>query len=160
MVAYANKLLYDKLLTPVARPSTLIAMSRRLHSVKFGMNLLPFRLILFCMVEQRLPRLKRVRPPEIAPDNQVAVASLLDLAGTKVAVVQQRAEAKDYLDIEAILLDERIDLKTAQIDKIKPYYMTGGKGPVRIGNELMATGRDLALMIGDSGACGGCCGGK
>jgi hypothetical protein len=40
------------------------------------------------------------------------VASLLDLAGTKVAVVQKRAEAKDYLDIDA-LLQHGIDLPTA-----------------------------------------------
>jgi len=31
------------------------------------------------------------------------VASLLDLAGTKVAVVQKRAEEKDYLDIDALI---------------------------------------------------------
>ena len=31
------------------------------------------------------------------------MASLLDLAGTKAAVVQKRAEVKDYLDIYAIL---------------------------------------------------------
>jgi hypothetical protein len=36
--------------------------------------------------------------------------SLLDLAGTKVAVVQQRAEAKDYIDIDAILTDGQIHL--------------------------------------------------
>jgi hypothetical protein len=41
------------------------------------------------------------------------VASLLDLAGTKVSVVQMRAEAKDYLDIDALLTDGRIDLPTA-----------------------------------------------
>ena len=40
------------------------------------------------------------------------VAALLDLAGTKVAVVQKRAEAKDYLDIDAIL-QHGIDLPTA-----------------------------------------------
>jgi len=40
------------------------------------------------------------------------VASLLDLAGTKVAVIQQRAEVKDYLDIDA-LLQHGIDLPTA-----------------------------------------------
>lgn len=40
------------------------------------------------------------------------VASLLDLAGTKVAVVQKRAEVKDYLDIDA-LLQHGIDLPTA-----------------------------------------------
>lgn len=40
------------------------------------------------------------------------VASLLDLAGTKVAVIQQRAENKDYLDIDA-LLQYGITLPTA-----------------------------------------------
>ncbi len=39
--------------------------------------------------------------------------SLLDLAGMKAAAVQQRAEAKDYLDIDAILADGRIDLSMA-----------------------------------------------
>lgn len=42
----------------------------------------------------------------------LSVASLLDLAGTKVAVVQKRAEVKDYLDIDA-LLQHSIDLPTA-----------------------------------------------
>ena len=39
-----------------------------------------------------------------------AVASLLDLAGTKAAVVTERAEAKDYLDIHALLTQARIPL--------------------------------------------------
>jgi hypothetical protein len=40
------------------------------------------------------------------------VASLLDLAGTKVAVIQKRAAVKDYLDIDA-LLQHGISLPTA-----------------------------------------------
>ena len=44
---------------------------------------------------------------QAAPRDQVEgknlhVASLLDLAATKVAVVQKRAEAKDYLDIDVL----------------------------------------------------------
>src|ERR1039458_6790064 len=39
-------------------------------------------------------------------------ASLLDIAGTKMAVVQKRAEAKDYLDIDA-LLRHGVDLPMA-----------------------------------------------
>lgn len=39
------------------------------------------------------------------------VASILDIAGTKVAVVQKRAEVKDYIDIDA-LLRQGIDLPT------------------------------------------------
>lgn len=60
-----------------------------------------------------LPDLPRLAPPLIAPDNGLRVASLLDLAGTKAAVVQMRAEAKDYIDIDALLSDGRIDLPTA-----------------------------------------------
>jgi hypothetical protein len=54
---------------------------------------------------------------QAAPRDQVEgrviyVASLLDIAGTKVAVIQKRAEARDYLDIDA-LLRHGIDLPTA-----------------------------------------------
>jgi hypothetical protein len=45
----------------------------------------------------------RVGEPELTDDNVLAVASLLDLAGTKASVVQVRAEAKDYRDIVALL---------------------------------------------------------
>ena len=60
-----------------------------------------------------LPGIPRLRPPLIAPDNGLAIASLLDLAGMKASVVQMRAEAKDYIDIDALLADGRIDLPTA-----------------------------------------------
>lgn len=50
-----------------------------------------------------VPRLGRVRPPTRAVDNGVAVADLLDLGGTKVSVVQVRAEPKDYIDIDVLL---------------------------------------------------------
>ncbi|SFK11896.1 nucleotidyl transferase AbiEii/AbiGii toxin family protein [Methylocapsa palsarum] len=60
-----------------------------------------------------LPDIPRLLPPLIAPDNGLRVASLLDLAGAKASVVQQRAEAKDYLDIDALLTDGRIDLPMA-----------------------------------------------
>lgn len=45
----------------------------------------------------------RVGQPERATDNGVAVASLLDLAATKMKVVQERAESRDYLDVFALL---------------------------------------------------------
>ena len=60
-----------------------------------------------------LPGLPRLRPPLVTPDNGLQIASLLDLAGTKAAVVQMRAEAKDYIDIDTMLTDGRIDLPTA-----------------------------------------------
>jgi hypothetical protein len=60
-----------------------------------------------------VPAIPRLSPPLIAPDNGLQVASLLDLAGTKASVVQVRAEARDYIDIDAFLTDGRIDLPTA-----------------------------------------------
>ena len=60
-----------------------------------------------------VPNLRRLRAPSISPDNGLRIASLYDLAGTKAAVVQIRAEAKDYLDIDALLIDGRVDLPTA-----------------------------------------------
>jgi hypothetical protein len=60
-----------------------------------------------------LPGIPRLLPPLVAPDNGLRVASLLDLSGMKASVVQVRAEAKDYLDIDAILTDGRIGLPTA-----------------------------------------------
>jgi hypothetical protein len=59
------------------------------------------------------PDIVRLRPPHIASDNGLQIASLFDLAGTKAAVVQQRAEAKDYLDLDALFQDGRIDLPAA-----------------------------------------------
>lgn len=47
------------------------------------------------------PRLGRIRPP--SPAGPVAVADVLDLCGTKAWVVQVPAEAKDYIDIDALL---------------------------------------------------------
>ena len=60
-----------------------------------------------------LPGIPRLSPPLIAPDNGLQVASLLDLAGMKASVVQMRAEVKDYIDIDALLTDGRIDLPMA-----------------------------------------------
>lgn len=56
--------------------------------------------------------LGQVSPPDEAQGSRIHVASLLDLAGTKVAVVQKRAEARDYVDIDA-LMRHGIDLPTA-----------------------------------------------
>jgi hypothetical protein len=60
-----------------------------------------------------VPNIGHLRPPHIAKDNGLKVASLLDLAGTKVSVVQARAEAKDYIDIDAFMRTGSVDLPTA-----------------------------------------------
>jgi Nucleotidyl transferase AbiEii toxin, Type IV TA system len=59
---------------------------------------------------QNLPRLSAA---VVAKDNGLGVASLLDLAGTKASVVQVRAEAKDYIDMDALMTAGRVDLPLA-----------------------------------------------
>jgi hypothetical protein len=77
---------------------------------------------LACLVDRRgpvhvsffgLPTLGRVANPLIAPDNGVKVASIVDLAGMKAATVPHRAEAKDYVDLAAMLEAGVVDLPTA-----------------------------------------------
>ena len=94
----AVEFLADAVITQV-EPNTLSCSVDRGGAVKLSF---------FCV-----PRMPRLLPPLIARDNNLRVASLLDIAGTKAAVVQVRAEAKDYLDIDALLRDRRIDLPTA-----------------------------------------------
>jgi len=60
-----------------------------------------------------LPEIHQIGQPLIAPENELKIATLLDLAGMKAAVVQKRAEAKDYLDIYAMLDRRVVDLPTA-----------------------------------------------
>lgn len=55
--------------------------------------------------------LGQVAAHDKAQETGLSVAGLLDIAGTKAAVVQKRAEVKDYLDMDA-LLRHGIDLAT------------------------------------------------
>ena len=48
-------------------------------------------------------KLNCVQEPEIAADNRIQVASVLDVAATKLATIQQRAQARDYEDLAAVL---------------------------------------------------------
>ncbi len=54
--------------------------------------------------------LGQVAPADIVEGPKFKVASLIDLAGTKAAVVTQRAELRDYLDIHALLTKAGISL--------------------------------------------------
>ena len=54
--------------------------------------------------------LGQVAPAEVVEGPDLPVASLLDLAGMKAAVVTQRAELRDYLDIHALLTRAKIEL--------------------------------------------------
>ena len=60
-----------------------------------------------------VPNISPLVPPLVSADNGLKVASLLDLAGMKVSVVQVRAEVKDYIDLHAIFENGQIDLHTA-----------------------------------------------
>lgn len=60
-----------------------------------------------------VPDMTVLRESLLFTDNRVRLASLLDLAGMKAAVVQQRAEAKDYLDLHALINYEAVDLPMA-----------------------------------------------
>jgi len=68
-----------------------------------------------------VPSLRRLAPSHVSMDNGLRVASLLDLAGTKASVVQVRAEAKDYLDLDALLSRGKIGLPTALAAAQKIY---------------------------------------
>ncbi|HEU0215075.1 MAG TPA: nucleotidyl transferase AbiEii/AbiGii toxin family protein [Stellaceae bacterium] len=57
-------------------------------------------------------RLGEVARRETAEGSTIGVASLLDIAGTKALTVQQRAQSRDYLDIDA-LIGHGIDLPMA-----------------------------------------------
>ena len=54
--------------------------------------------------------LGQVEPHDLASGPEIKVASLVDMGGMKVAVVTQRAELKDYLDIHALLTEAHISL--------------------------------------------------
>src|SRR5579863_6291382 len=60
-----------------------------------------------------VPNLPRLRAAVLAKDNGLGVASLLDLAGTKASVVQVRAEAKDYIDLDALMTTRKVELPLA-----------------------------------------------
>lgn len=47
--------------------------------------------------------LNRVHDPDVTADNEIQVASLLDVAATKLSTIQQRAQARDYEDVAAIV---------------------------------------------------------
>jgi hypothetical protein len=48
-------------------------------------------------------KMSHVQEPDVASGNKLQIASLLDLTATKLKTIQQRAEAKDYLDLAAAL---------------------------------------------------------
>lgn len=82
-----------------------------------------------------LPGFPRLAPRLLAANN-VHVASLLDLAGTKASVVQVRAEAKDYVDLDA-LIAAGVDL---------PHALAAARAIYREGFAAQATLKALSYF--------------
>ncbi len=82
-----------------------------------------------------LPGFPRLAPRLLAANN-VHVASLLDLAGTKASVVQMRAEAKDYFDLDA-LIGAGVEL---------PHALAAGRALYREGFAAQATLKALSYF--------------
>jgi hypothetical protein len=57
--------------------------------------------------------LRRIGTPKTASGPGIQVATLMDLAATKAQVVQSRASAKDYLDLDVLIQHARISLSEA-----------------------------------------------
>lgn len=57
-------------------------------------------------------RMNRIEDPDAAENTGLHIASLIDLTATKLKTIQQRAEAKDYIDLAAAL-DAGISLEQA-----------------------------------------------
>jgi hypothetical protein len=80
----------------------------------------------------------RVGTPDVC-DNGVVVASALDLLGTKLTTIQERVEAKDYLDIDALLclgLDLAAGIAAAQAlyPQLSPTWTAKSVGWFEDGN--------------------------
>ncbi len=57
--------------------------------------------------------LKPIKPPHVCAGNDLQIAALIDLAAMKAKVVQDRPEAKDYIDIDAMIASGGISLAKA-----------------------------------------------
>ena len=68
-----------------------------------------------------VPKLPVLRPVWQIQTPNIALGHLLELAGMKAMVVQKRAEAKDYLDIHALIFQAQIDLATQLAAGLRLY---------------------------------------
>jgi hypothetical protein len=59
--------------------------------------------------------------PDVAQDNGLPVANLRDLAVSKLTVIQNRAELKDYLDLHALLFEAEMSLEEMLLDGHRAY---------------------------------------
>jgi len=69
-----------------------------------------------------MPRLPLLRQPNILEDPRLRLGHLLELGGMKAMVVQKRAEAKDYLDIHALITQGGLSLPELLAAGIALYH--------------------------------------
>jgi hypothetical protein len=108
-LGHRNSVDFDFFGAKAFNPAALYAATSFLHDAKIVQQ---EKNTLTCLVDRGgpvkvsffgLPHMTGIEAPVVAADNQLKVAALIDLAGTKAAVVQQRSEAKDYIDLDAII---------------------------------------------------------
>ena len=92
------------------------AMAKNTLSVRLNSAEMPVLLSFF-----GVPKLPVLRPAWQIQTPDIALGHLLELAGMKTMVVQKRAEAKDYLDIHALIFQAKIDLATQLAAGLRLY---------------------------------------
>ena len=92
------------------------AMAKNTLSVRLNSAEMPVLLSFF-----GVPKLPVLRPAWQIQTPDIALGHLLELAGMKAMVVQKRAEAKDYLDIHALIFQAKIDLATQLAAGLRLY---------------------------------------
>jgi hypothetical protein len=92
---------------PLLAGSEVVALSANTLTVRVG-DTEPVLMSFF-----GVPRLPVLRPPHRIGAPRTEVGHLLELAGMKAMVVQKRAEAKDYVDLHALIFQAHIDLSSA-----------------------------------------------
>ncbi len=101
---------------PLLADAEVVAMAKNTLSVRLLSDGAP---VLFSFFG--VPKLPLLRAPTQLEAPEIALGNLLELAGMKAMVVQKRAEAKDYLDIHALIFLGQIDLATQLAAGLKLY---------------------------------------
>lgn len=104
-----------------------------------------------------MPRLPLLRQPNILEHPRLRLGHLLELGGMKAMVVQKRAEAKDYLDIHALITQGGLslpELLAAGVALYRPSYAPEITlkslcffDDGNLGNVPQAVRRDLARAV-------------
>jgi hypothetical protein len=89
----------------------------------------------------------QIRPPDVCADNGLKVASAEDLLALKLATIQQRIEAKDYLDISA-LLRAGLDLEKA-LGHLEALHPLATNAMITLKTLVYFEGGDLGTLPAD-----------